>query len=65
MTSDVSEFESEFARCRYLTILGKSKIRQIYRLIYVKYGLTARCIKITFIIHCCLSFAAQCRLHIE
>jgi len=36
----VSEFESEFECCRNPTVLGKSEIWWIYRLIYVGFGLT-------------------------
>ena len=50
---DESVFESE--RCQNPTILGKSEIRRVYRLIYVEWGFTVRCIKVSFIIHCCLS----------
>jgi len=45
---DVSEFESEFKCCRNLTILGKSEIRWICRLVYVGFGLTVRCTKLIY-----------------
>ena len=59
VTSDVSEFESEFSCCRNPVILGKSEIGWIYRLVYIGFGLTVRCMKLSFIIHLHPSFAAQ------
>ena len=50
ITTHVSEFESEFECCRNSTILGRSKMRLIYRLVYVGFGL---------IIHRRPSFATQ------
>ena len=47
---DVSEFESEFESCQNMTISGKSEIRQIYRLVYVIFGLTICCMKLSFIV---------------
>jgi len=43
---EVSEFEYEFERRWNPTILGKSKIRQIYRLVYIGLRLAVRCIKL-------------------
>ena len=43
---DVSLYESKFECCRNPTILGKSKIRRIYGLVYIRFRLTVRCIKL-------------------
>jgi len=56
-SKDVSDFESEFECCQNPTILGKSEIKQIYGHVYVKFGLTLHCIKLSFIFHRCPSFA--------
>jgi len=56
---DVSEFKSEFDCRRNPTILGKSEIWRIYRLVYIRFRLSFRCIELSFIICCCPSFAAE------
>jgi len=56
---DVSELELQFECCWSPTIVDKSEIRRIYRLVYIGFGLTVCCIKLSFIIHCHLSSAMQ------
>jgi len=56
---DVLEFESEFECCQNQTIFSKSEMKRIYRLVCVGFGLTVRCIKLSFIFHRRPSFATQ------
>ena len=45
--------------CQNPTILRKSKMRRIYRLVYVGFGLTVYCVNLSFITHRCPSVAVQ------
>jgi len=57
LARDVPEFE--FECWRNPTILGKSEIQWIYRLVCVRFRPTVHCIKLSFIIYCRPLFATQ------
>jgi len=62
---DASESESEFECCWNPTISGKSAIRRIDILIYVEFGLTVLCIKLSAPSTICCAEVHKNAMHVQ